>query len=73
LSGSERQMNIAMTALDTPMKANDMRHDDTEAINTASGLPATMPTDQPTISFASIGARSFSGVSMLIVAASCGV
>ena len=44
-----------------------------EAISTDSGLPSTEPTAQPIISFASVGARSASGTSMLTVAATCGV
>ena len=66
-------MKNAMTALDTPMKANDIRHEEAAAINTDRGLPSTAPTDQPTINFANVGARSFTGMSMLSVAATCGV
>src|SRR5690606_1137463 len=73
LPGNERQMKNAITAMDMPMNANDMRHDASDAISTETGLPSTAPTDQPTISFASVGARSRSGMSMLSVAATCGV
>ncbi len=55
------------------MNANDVRQPNIDAISTDSGLPSTEPTAQPIISFASVGARSLSGTSMLTVAATCGV
>src|SRR5512138_492908 len=72
-AGTERHTNSETTPLATPMKANDTRQSDTDAISTESGLPSTEPTAQPIISFASVGPRSLSGTSMLTVAATCGV
>ena len=72
-AGSDRQTSSATTPLAAPMKANDIRQPQTDAISTDNGFPSTEPTAQPTISFASVGGRSVSDTSVLTVAATCGV
>src|SRR6185295_622817 len=72
-AGTERHTSTATTALAMPMKANEARQSNSDAIITDNGLPSTEPRAQPIISFASVGPRSLSGTSMLTVAATWGV
>jgi hypothetical protein len=72
-AGTEYHTSIAMMPLATPMNMKAARHPKVLPMSTDSGLPTTEPTDQPTINLPSVGARSSSDVSMLIVAATCGV